>query len=135
MKQRTDGTYQLGELKNSKLKWLDTVKCETIQPSRFPRLTRTFKHLLYFSSFTCAEVKEHRWGYEVRWADVRYRHRKQFPFVGVILMDHNFQTLDSYVGWVNETRLGKKLKVICIRKSRRDYMGLSQLRTCWSLYS
>lgn len=84
---------------------------------RGPPSRRSFqKHediqaLLYFSSFTCAEVKEHRWGYEVRWADVRYRHRKQYPFVGVIHMDHNFKTLDSYVGWVNDTRLEKKLRV------------------------
>jgi inner membrane protein len=111
VKECTDGTYQLGELKNGKLKWLDTITCSDHPAVEVSKQHEDIQALLYFSSFTCAEVKEHRWGYEVRWADVRYRHRKQFPFVGVIRMDRNFQTLDSYVGWVNDTKLEKKLKV------------------------
>lgn len=111
VKERTDGTYQLGELKNGKLKWLDTVTCSDHPAIEISKHHEDIQALLYFSSFTAAELKEHQWGYEVRWADVRYRHRKQFPFVGVILMDHNFHTLDSYVGWVNDSKLGKKLKV------------------------
>ncbi|MDR6554084.1 metal-dependent hydrolase [Paenibacillus qinlingensis] len=111
VKECANGTYQLGELKNGKLKWLDTITCAEHPAVEVSKHHEDIQSLLYFSSFTSAEVKEHRWGYEVRWADVRYRHRKQYPFVGVILMDHNFQTLDSYVGWVNDTKLGKKLKV------------------------
>ncbi|UJF32312.1 metal-dependent hydrolase [Paenibacillus hexagrammi] len=111
VKRRGDGTYQLGELRNLKLKWIDTVKCDSHPAIEVSKNHENIQALLYFSSFTCAEVKEHRWGYEVRWADVRYRHRKQYPFVAVLLMDHEYNTLDSYVGWVNDTRLEKKLRV------------------------
>ncbi|WNR45597.1 metal-dependent hydrolase [Paenibacillus roseipurpureus] len=111
VKKRPSGTYQLGELKNGKLKWLDTITCTEHPAIEASKQHEDIQALLYFSSFTCAEVKEHRWGYEVRWADVRYRHRKQYPFVGVIKMDHNFKTLDSYVGWVNDTKLEKKMRV------------------------
>ncbi|MFC5447645.1 metal-dependent hydrolase [Paenibacillus aestuarii] len=111
VKRRTDGTFQLGELRNLKLKWIDTIKCEEHPAIEASKKHENIQALLYFSSYACAEVSEHHWGYEVRWADVRYRHRKQYPFVAVLRMDHNFLTLDSYVGWVNESRLEKKLKV------------------------
>lgn len=111
VKLRNDGSYQLGELRNGKLKWMDTVRCQEHPAIEVSKKHENIKALLYFSSFTCAEVKEHRWGYEVRWMDVRYRHRKQYPFVGVVLMDHQYRLLDSYVGWVNESKLEKKLRV------------------------
>ncbi|MGG1517503.1 metal-dependent hydrolase [Paenibacillus oryzisoli] len=111
VKRRANGTYQLGELKNGKLKWLDTVTSAEHPAVEASKQHEDIQALLYFSSFAAAEVKTHRWGYEVRWADVRYRHRKQYPFVGVLLMDHNYEVLDSYVGWVNDSKLGKKLRV------------------------
>lgn len=111
VKRRANGSYSLGEFKNKQLKWMDQVFC-----SNHPAVDRSRSHpdiasFLYFSKFACAEVKEHPWGYEVRWADVRYRHRKQYPFVAVLLMDHEYRPLDSYVGWLSDSRLEKKLRV------------------------
>jgi inner membrane protein len=111
VKRRADGVFTLGELRNGKLKWIDEVKCASHPAVEASKKNEDIQSLLYFSSYACAEVKQHSWGYEVRWADVRYRHRKQYPFVGVLHMDHNYETLDSYVGWVNDTRLEKKLRV------------------------
>lgn len=111
VKQREDGIYQLGEYRSGTLRWIDQVSCD-----RHPAVDASRKHpgiasFLYFTSYACADVKEHAWGYEVRWADVRYRHRKQYPFVAMLLLDRNFEPLDSYVGWLSHSRLDKKMRV------------------------
>ncbi|MFC0211226.1 metal-dependent hydrolase [Paenibacillus chartarius] len=111
VKQRTDGTYALGELRSGALRWIDEVKCDDHPAVDASKSNSDAAALLYYSSYACAELREHSWGYEVRWADVRYRHRKNYPFVAVVHLDKQLRELDSYVGWVNETRLGKKLRV------------------------
>lgn len=111
VKSQANGSYMLGEYKNGSLQWIDRVHCDV-----HPAVDASKKHpniasFLYFTSFACADVKEHEWGFEVRWMDVRYRHRKQYPFVAVLLMDRQYQTIDSYVGWLSESRLEKRLRV------------------------
>ena len=111
VKRGKQGSYTLGELRRGQLKWVDHIRCYEHPAIEASKGHPNIEALLYFSSYACAEHKEHAWGYEVRWTDVRYRHRKQYPFVAVLLMDHQFKTLDSYVGWVSESRLEKKLRV------------------------
>ncbi len=111
VKSMGNGRYVLGEFKNGKLRWIDKVECES-----HPAIDESTGHpdvaaFLYLTSHACAELKEHSWGFEVRWVDVRYRHRKQYPFVAVLLMDKQYNTMDSYVGWLNEDRLEKRLKM------------------------
>lgn len=101
--------YSLGEYKNGKLTWIDEIKCANHPAVETSKQHPDIAALLYFSSHTSAELKFHPWGYEVHWIDVRYRHRKQYPFVGVVLMNHEYETLGSYVGWLSETRIEKKL--------------------------
>ncbi|MCR2806174.1 metal-dependent hydrolase [Paenibacillus soyae] len=111
VKQSADGTFHIGNLRGDKLQWLDKAKCSThaaVEKSKNDPAIRSF---LYFTSFACADVKEHNWGYEVRWSDVRYRHRKQYPFVGVLLMNKQFETVGSYVGWLSDDRLMKRLRM------------------------
>ncbi len=111
LKYKGNGCYALGELKNEKLQWIDQVTCSDHPAAEASKTHPDIASFLYFSSFACAEVKQHRWGYEVRWADVRYRHRKQYPFVAVLLCDHQMRPMDSYVGWLSDTRLEKKMHV------------------------
>jgi inner membrane protein len=106
-----NGRYTLGEYKNNRLRWIDEVECESHPAITASRTHADVAAFLYFTSYACAEIKEHSWGYEVRWVDVRYRHRKQYPFVAVLLMDKQYNTMDSYVGWLNEDRLEKRLKM------------------------
>ncbi|GIQ68431.1 metal-dependent hydrolase [Xylanibacillus composti] len=106
-----NGDYQIGEWRSGKLQWIDRVS-----RSSHPTIELSKKHpdvaaLLSFSTHACPEVHTHRWGHEVRWVDVRYRHRKQYPFVAVVLFDHDGNVLDSYVGWMNEEKVGKKLRL------------------------
>ncbi|PZE21263.1 metal-dependent hydrolase [Paenibacillus xerothermodurans] len=110
VKRRSDGHFILGEYRNRRIQWVDEVACAVHPAVEASKLHKNVAAFLYFSSFACAELRSHEWGYEVRWADVRYRHRKQYPFVAVVLLDQELQPIDSYVGWVSETRLGKKLR-------------------------
>jgi inner membrane protein len=110
VKKKKNSTYSLGELKKGKLQWVDEIRS-----AEHPAVEVSKKHpniaaLLYFSPHPCAELRHHPWGYEIHWVDVRYRHRKQYPFVGVLLLDHEYQVLGSYVGWLSETRIEKKLR-------------------------
>lgn len=111
VKRKSDDSYRLGELKNNELRWIDQVACSTHPAVDASRAHPSIQSFLYFSSFACAEVRDFEWGYEVRWADVRYRHRKQYPFIAVLRMNRNYEPIDSYVGWKSESNLNKKLRV------------------------
>lgn len=111
VKRIEDGSFVVGDIRGGKLRWQDSVRCSShpaVEKSKNDPAIRSF---LYFTKFACADVKEHNWGYEVRWSDVRYRHRKQYPFVGVLLMNKEFQTVGSYVGWLSDERLMKRLRM------------------------
>ncbi|WP_281889422.1 metal-dependent hydrolase [Paenibacillus sp. YYML68] len=111
VKHNSDGSFSLGEYRSKLIKWADHVSCDSHPAVDASKKHKNIASFLYFTSFACAECKEYDWGYEVRWADVRYRHRKQYPFVAVVRMDKNYDVLDSYVGWVSESKLEKKLRV------------------------
>lgn len=111
VKRKADHSFALGEYKNHRIKWVDEATCAVHPAVEASRHHTDVAAFLYFSSFACADVRHHTWGYEVYWTDVRYRHRKQYPFVAVMLLDHELQPIDSYVGWVNDSRLSKKLRV------------------------
>lgn len=111
VKQVKDGSYIIGNLRNGALGWSDHVQCSSHSAVALSKNDPAIRAFLYFTSFACADVLEHQWGYEVRWSDVRYRHRKQYPFVGVLLMNKEFETLGSYVGWLSDERLMKRLRM------------------------
>jgi len=111
VKRTLDNNFTLGELRSGWLHWVDTTRCDDHPAIEASRSHSDIKAFLSFTPFVCAEVRHHTWGHEVRWADVRYRHRKNYPFVAVILMDHNLNPLDSFVGWMNEVRVEKKLRL------------------------
>ncbi|MFB7815189.1 metal-dependent hydrolase [Paenibacillus chitinolyticus] len=111
VKQGEDGLYTLGDLRKGNLRWIDQVKCDIHPAAEASKSHKDIQAFLYFSGHACAQVIEKPWGYEVRWSDVRYRHRKQYPFVAVLLMDHSYKPLDSYIGWLSDDRLQKRLRV------------------------
>lgn len=111
VKETEPNHYTIGEFRNNKLRWVDKVRCHDHAAIDATKSHPDVAAFLYFTSTACAEVKEHSWGYEVRWTDVRYRHRKQYPFVAVVLMDKELRAIDSYVGWRSEGRVEKKLKI------------------------
>ncbi|MWC29529.1 metal-dependent hydrolase [Paenibacillus sp. MMS18-CY102] len=111
VKRKHDGSFVIGDLRNKQLRWLDRATCSNHPAVDRSKNDPSIQSFLYLTSFACAEVKEHDWGYEVRWSDVRYRHRKQYPFVAVLMMDKNYKTVGSYVGWLSDERLAKRLRM------------------------
>jgi len=111
VKQMADGQFVLGEFVNNKLHWVDKVRCSNHPVVDMSKSDPAIKAFLYFTSFACSDVREHNWGYEVRWSDVRYRHRKQYPFVAVLLMNKQYETVGSYAGWLSDERLNKRLRM------------------------
>ncbi|MEO3946839.1 metal-dependent hydrolase [Gorillibacterium sp. CAU 1737] len=110
VKRRSDGTFLVGELRNRKLRWIDKFVCDDHPAIEASKSHPDVAAFLYFSSFACAQVRERADGYEVRWVDVRYQYRKQYPFLAVLRMDDDYKVLYSYVGWVSDSRLEKKLR-------------------------
>ncbi|RXZ84270.1 metal-dependent hydrolase [Paenibacillaceae bacterium] len=111
VKQLKDGSFVIGDLKNQRVRWLDRARCDDHPAVNQSKNDPAIQSFLYLTSFACAEVKEYSWGYEVRWSDVRYRHRKQYPFVAVLMLDLDYRTIGSYVGWLSDDRLKKRLRM------------------------
>ncbi|MFC5405648.1 metal-dependent hydrolase [Cohnella soli] len=107
----SDCTYGMGEWDKGKLKWIDVMKCDDHPAIEASKQHKDVQAFLSVTPFPCGHVKQQTWGYEVRWVDVRYRYRKQYPFVSVVLMDLNMNPLQSYVGWLSEDRLEKRLRM------------------------
>jgi len=106
-----DGTYGIGEWDHGKLKWIDVLKCDEHPAIDASKRHQDVKAFLSVTPFPCGHVKPKTWGYEVRWVDVRYRYRKQYPFVAVVMMDQSYRPLTSYVGWLSDDRLEKRLRM------------------------
>ncbi len=106
---KKDGSYRIGWYSPNKLIWIDSVHSMQHPAIEASRKHRDIRALLYFSSFTISEVEQTSTGYIVRWADVRYRHRRQYPFVAVVVMDRQFNTIDSYVGWLSPDKMNERI--------------------------
>ncbi|AJY75736.1 metal-dependent hydrolase [Paenibacillus beijingensis] len=111
VKRMKDGSFRVGDFRGGKLKWADFASCSDHPAVEISKRDVSIQAFLHFTSYASAEVLEHSWGYEVRWADVRYRRRKQYPMVGVLVMDSDYKTLGSYVGWLSDERLQKRLRM------------------------
>jgi inner membrane protein len=48
----------------------------------------------------------------VRWLDMRYQHRKQYPFLAVVMYNQNMEPRFSYVGWISNEKLKKRLNQV-----------------------
>ena len=104
-----DGNYKLGTYNRGNIRWVEQVSSDIHPLINKSRQHRSVSALQSFTKHTIAHVTEHHWGTEVRWCDVRYRHRRQYPFVAIVFYDHDEQPLASYVGWLNDQKLYKRL--------------------------
>ncbi|MGE5702138.1 MAG: metal-dependent hydrolase [Clostridia bacterium] len=113
---KTATHWHVGEMNGNEPIIFDTF---VIKPeSELVRIAKTDKKvqsLLHFTSFAIPLVKEHDFGYEVKWIDLRYRSRfggkSHYMFVAVVYLDKQLAIRDSFVGWIHrgEYQLTKKL--------------------------
>ncbi|MCC3377485.1 metal-dependent hydrolase [Cohnella sp. REN36] len=111
VRESTDCQFGIGEWDNGKLRWIDVTSCDQHPAIDASKNNKDVQAFLNVTPFPCGHVKAQPWGYEVRWIDIRYRHRRQYPFVAVVMMDTNYKTLQSYVGWLSDERLEKRLRM------------------------
>ncbi|UHA74642.1 metal-dependent hydrolase [Paenibacillus sp. 481] len=103
-----NGAFRIGNLKQRNLQWFETAKCDQHPAVEASKQHSCVQALLYFTRYACATVQETDYGYAVRWVDVRYRHRKQYPFVAVVLMNKRYDTLDYYIGWISNEKMQQR---------------------------
>lgn len=106
-----DCSYTIGYWENGKLTWVDRTSCDQHPAIDASRNIADVQAFLNVTPFPCGQVHERPWGFEVRWIDIRYRYRRQYPFVAVALLDSSLQPLQSYVGWLSDERLEKRLRM------------------------
>lgn len=110
VKLQPNGSYDIGTLNHRILTWkqqsVTSAQHEAIEHSKEHTNVKAF---LYFTSFAVADVEMIVNGYIVRWVDVRYLHRTQFPFVAVVVMDNHFTPISSYIGWLSDEKMNERL--------------------------
>lgn len=103
---------KMGEIHNHQLIWTGQLSLgDQSHPAVIAsKQSNTIKSFLFFTSYGYPRTFRRSFGYEVHWLDVRYHHKKHYPFVAVVLLDHNLKILNSYVGWLSKEQLKKKVE-------------------------
>ncbi|MBE3555225.1 MAG: metal-dependent hydrolase, partial [Thermicanus sp.] len=70
---------------------------------------KEIRNFLYFSRYPYSVWREREFGYEVRWIDLRYLSKKNYPLLAIIYLDKNLMKIDAYVGWKQEEKISEKL--------------------------
>jgi inner membrane protein len=107
-----EGRVRFGEIHRQRIRWTDELQdTDREHPAALASLKDPdIAAFLYFSDYGHVRVRPWGDGYEVRWADVRYYHKKHFPFVAIAFLDRNLSVVDSYIGWSSEQQLEKKIR-------------------------
>jgi inner membrane protein len=105
-----DDKVQMGEIHNHRLEWTGNIsrEDETHLATVKSKECNAVASFLSFSSYGFPQVIQKENGYEVKWLDVRYYHKKQFPFVAVAHLDQNYDIVYSFVGWHSDKQAQKK---------------------------
>lgn len=102
---------RMGEIRSGQLLWTGQLTTDGFQhpATEHSKKAEPIAAFLTYTRHGYPEVIEHPFGYEVRWLDVRYHHKKHFPFIAVAILNHQFDILHSFVGWMSEEQLEKKV--------------------------
>lgn len=104
---------QLGEVKRGNIHVTETLpRVDTTHSAiEAAKQHRDIQNFLYFSRYAYIEVYDTDFGYEVRMIDLRYRKKKNFPLLATIYLNQRLEAIDCYVGWKQEQKVSKKLRV------------------------
>lgn len=106
-------SIRLGEVKKGEIHWSETLlNVKNDHPAiESAKQHRDIQNFLYFSRYAYVDVDETDFGYEVRFIDLRYRKKKNFPLLATIYLSQKLEPIDCYVGWKKEQKVSKKLKL------------------------
>lgn len=101
---------RIGEITGTTFRWTIQLKPDVGHPAVEAAMKEAdIQHFLYFTNYAYPLVTRLDRGYEVRWIDVRFHHKKFFPFIAVVYLDETLKPLDSYVGWLSGEQLPEKV--------------------------
>src|SRR5699024_9453929 len=88
----------------------DRVDVPNNELFRRAKCDKNIAAFLSFSPIFYWEQTTYKYFTEIRFIDLRYRSKGYYPFVAVVHIDHDFQILSSYTGWIfSEHKLQTKL--------------------------
>lgn len=104
----------VAESRNHQINFFETYDFVPIPDTPIINAAKKDENLAAFLAFSPTyrwEVEEKDEYNEVRFIDLRYRSKGHYPFVAVVKLDHDYNILSSYTGWVySEKTLEKKLQ-------------------------
>lgn len=71
---------------------------------------KEIRNFLYFSRYPYPVCREREFGYEVRWIDLRYLSKKNYPLLAAIYLDKEMSKIEAFVGWKQEEKVNEKLE-------------------------
>lgn len=104
---------RLGEVKKGEISWSESLPLlQSSHPAiEHAKQHRDIQNFLYFSRYAYIEMYETDFGYEVRFIDLRYRKKRNFPLLAAIYLNQKLEPIDCYVGWKQEQKVSKKLRL------------------------
>ncbi|MCH5586589.1 metal-dependent hydrolase [Shimazuella sp. AN120528] len=105
---------QMGEIRSGRLVWTGTITTEDKNhlATLKSKECNAVASFLSFTSYGYPQVLTRENGYVVKWLDVRYYHKKQFPFVAVAHLDQNYDIIFSFIGWLSDKQAEKRAENI-----------------------
>ncbi|MBD1373368.1 metal-dependent hydrolase [Hazenella sp. IB182357] len=103
---------KVGEVRGKNLLWTGHVSKKALHhpATLHSQSAESIAAFLSFTSYGYPQVLEIAHGYEVRWLDVRYHYKKNFPFIAVAILDRDYQLQYDFVGWMSDEQRQKKIK-------------------------
>lgn len=100
-----DGSLTVGNLHKNRLTWIETLRSADHEAVERSKRDKDIQGFLAISEYCIAKLAAYEWGWEVRWVDVRYRHKQEYLFNAVIVLDRDYEKMGSFVGWVSDKKL------------------------------
>lgn len=103
---------QVGKICNKQLIWTGYISKGALSDPIVKRSKKAdaVDAFLSFTSYGYPIVYKRSFGYEVRWLDVRYHYKKHFPFVAVAFLNKEHHIQASFVGFMGEKLLAKRVQ-------------------------
>ncbi len=102
----TNSTYYVGSVTYKKLQWIHHFdkhdeNCPKIKTSL---KDKNVGHFLSNSAHTHALIVPGINGDEVRWLDLRFRHKNHYPYMAVAKINNHNEIISSYTGWIHRSK-------------------------------
>lgn len=111
VRRRGENQYAVGTWsKDAGLIWNGLLVSRTSPEIEASREHPAVASFLSFCPFPCADAERQGTDVIVRWVDVRYQYRKQFPFVAVVKYNGNMEPVFSFVGWISDEKLERRIE-------------------------